>query len=128
MFMFRVEPRKVWPHYQGKPVRTHPVLGLSNRILVAHGTGDFYIQYWEEGEQRGDKMRRWRRYGDIWSLSRGLRLARASTIIQRIPTLEELQNLCAEANLQLNQRNVRAEDLQDVKTILGDLRTALNAV
>lgn len=116
MFLFKVKPRKVWPHYRGTSVRTHPILGLTNRILVAYGTGDFYVQYWEEGKERGDdKVRGWRRYGDIWLLHRGLRLARAKTILKRIPTLEELHSLCAEANLELSRRDVGPETLQDVK-------------
>ncbi|MDD5110589.1 MAG: hypothetical protein PHI63_05265 [Patescibacteria group bacterium] len=116
MFLFKVEPRKVWPRYQGRSIRTHPITGLTNRILVAYGTGDFYVQYWEEGKERGDdKVRRWRRFGDIWSLHRGLRLAREGTILKRIPTIEELQRLCTEANLQLSRRDVGPDALQDVK-------------
>ncbi|TSC75617.1 MAG: hypothetical protein G01um101431_1170 [Parcubacteria group bacterium Gr01-1014_31] len=119
MLTFTVEPRKVWVPYGGKNVLTHPITHLPKSILVAQGTGEFFLQYWEEGERRGDKkQRRWRKYRDVWSLHRGLKLAHYGTIVRRLPTLEELRSLCGGANITLSAGRVAPEALAQVKTDL----------
>lgn len=80
----------------GHLIWVHPIHGLPKSILVHPKSHRFYESYWEEGDEPGDpKTREWRCYADIWSLHRGLELARIRAIKQRLPLLQELYDQCA---------------------------------
>lgn len=106
----------------GHLIWVHPIHGLPKSILVHPKSRAFYESYWQEGDDPGDpKSRQWRCYQNVWSLHRGLELARLRAIKVRLPLLQELYDQCARSVAHLlGPDHRRPENLHEVADFAAD--------
>ncbi len=121
--------RQIQIRHKGRAIWLHPIHGLPKTILVHPKSRRFYESYWEEGDDPGDrKTREWRCYHNIWSLHRGLELARIRAIKQRLPLLQELYDQCATSAAQLlGPNHRRPETLREVAEFAAHFLDAIRA-